>query len=262
MHAVCRLKGDKSTFQGTTAGRIRGSAQTGMPASRHASSLASHGRNHRLPTSPGGRVAAGNGATKRVKRRGLGRCSCAHGDDRIRWLCHGDGYATVPVYYFVHVYSQRIRKTWYASWGGGMDAIYSATALRDHPCEVKQAVRRGLVRITENGDATCSAQRMYSSARWPRPRSERSMRSMFRRQSYADAWTLRRAIALRASMRQRAPSHRGARRDCPTMVRLILTNFFLVEDMLPNVPHSRRMSDVFPHQAHIQGVTSATGPSR
>lgn len=262
MHAVCRLKGDKSTFQGTMVGRIRGSAQTGMPASRHASSLASHGRNHRLPTSPGGRVAAGNGATKRVKRRGLGRCSCAHGDDRIRWLCHGDGYATVPVYYFVHVYSQRIRKTWYASWGGGMDAIYSATALRDHPCEVKQAVRRGLVRITENGDATCSAQRMYSSARWPRPRSERSMRSMFRRQSYADAWTLRRAIALRASMRQRAPSHRGARRDCPTMVRLILTNFFLVEDMLPNVPHSRRMSDVFPHQAHIQGVTSATGPSR
>ena len=84
-----------------------------------------------------------------------------------------------------------------------MDAIYSATALRDHPCEVKQAVRRGLVRITENGDATCSAQRMYSSARWPMLRSERSMRSMFRRQSYADAWTLRWAIALRVSMQQR-----------------------------------------------------------
>ena len=33
-----------------------------------------------------------------------------------------------------------------------MDAIYSATALRDHPCEVKQAARRGLVRITENGN--------------------------------------------------------------------------------------------------------------
>ena len=84
-----------------------------------------------------------------------------------------------------------------------MDAIYSATALRDHPCEVEQAVRRGLVRITENGDATCSAQRMYSSARWPMLRSERSMRSMFRRQSSADAWTLRRAIALRVSMQQR-----------------------------------------------------------
>ena len=61
MHAVCRLKGDKSTFQGTTAGRIRRSAQTGMPASRHASSLVSHGKDHRLPTSPSGRVAAGNG---------------------------------------------------------------------------------------------------------------------------------------------------------------------------------------------------------
>lgn len=46
------------------------------------------------------------------------------------------------------------------------------------------------------------------------------------------------------------------------MVRLILTNFFLVEDMLPNVPHRRRMFEVFPHQAHIQGVTSATGPAR
>ena len=203
MHAVCRLKGDKSTFQGTTAGRIRRSAQTGMPASRHASSLVSHGKDHRLPTSPGRRVAAGNGATKRAQRRGLGRCSCAHVDDRIRWLCHGGGHATVPVYYSVHVCSRRIRKTWHASWGGGMDAIYSATALRDHPCEMKQAARRGLVRITENGGATCSAQGMYSSARWPMLRSERSMRSMFRRQSYVDAWTLRRAIVLRVLMRQR-----------------------------------------------------------
>lgn len=109
----------------------------------------------------------GTGATRRVQRRGLGRCSCAHVDNRIRWLCHGDGHVTVPVYYSVHVCSRRIRKTWHASWGGGMDAIYSATALRDHPCEVKQAARRGLVRITENGGATCSAQRMYSSARWP-----------------------------------------------------------------------------------------------
>mgnify|MGYP000862076163 CR=1 FL=1 len=203
MHAVCRLKGDKSTFQGTTAGRIRRSAQTGMPASRHASSLASHGKDHRLPTSPGGRVAAGNGATKRVKRRGLGRCSCAHVDDRIRWLCHGGGHATVPVHYSVHICLRRIRKTWHASWGCGMDAIYSAKALRDHPCEVKQEARRGLVRITENGGVTCSAQGMYSSARWPMLRSERSMRSMFRRQSYVDAWTLRRAIALRVLMRQR-----------------------------------------------------------
>ena len=32
-----------------------------------------------------------------------------------------------------------------------MDAIYSATALRDHPREVKQAARERLVRITENG---------------------------------------------------------------------------------------------------------------
>ena len=203
MHAVCRLKSDKSTFQGTTAGRIRRNAQTGMPASRHASSLVSHGKDHRLPTSPGGRVAAGNGATKRAQRRGLGQCSCAHVDDRIRWLCHGGGHATVPVHYSVHVCSRRIRKTWHASWGCGMDAIYSATALRDHPCEVKQEASRGLVRITENGGATCSAQRMYSSARWPMLRSERSMRSMFRRQSYVDAWTLRRAIALRVLMRQR-----------------------------------------------------------
>ena len=176
---------------------------------------------------PAGGWRLGTGATKRARRRGLERCSCAHVDDRIIWLCHGGGHATVPVYYSVHVCSRRIRKTWHASWGGGMDAIYSATALRDHPCEVKQAARRGLVRITENGDATCSARRMCSDARWPRPRSERSMRSMFRRQSYVDAWTLRRAIALRVSMRQRAPSHRGARRDCPTMARLILTSPFL-----------------------------------
>ena len=33
-----------------------------------------------------------------------------------------------------------------------MDAIYSATALRDHPREVKQAARERLVRITENGN--------------------------------------------------------------------------------------------------------------
>ena len=32
-----------------------------------------------------------------------------------------------------------------------MDAIYSATALRDHPKEVKQAAQSRLVRITENG---------------------------------------------------------------------------------------------------------------
>ena len=32
-----------------------------------------------------------------------------------------------------------------------MDAIYSATALRDHPREVKQAARERIVRITENG---------------------------------------------------------------------------------------------------------------
>lgn len=33
-----------------------------------------------------------------------------------------------------------------------MDAIYSATALRDHPREVKRAARERLVRITENGN--------------------------------------------------------------------------------------------------------------
>ena len=33
-----------------------------------------------------------------------------------------------------------------------MDAIYSATALRDHPREVKQAARERLVRSTENGN--------------------------------------------------------------------------------------------------------------
>ena len=32
-----------------------------------------------------------------------------------------------------------------------MDAIYSATALRDHPREVKQVAQERLVRITENG---------------------------------------------------------------------------------------------------------------
>lgn len=32
-----------------------------------------------------------------------------------------------------------------------MDAIYSATELRDHPREVKKAARERLVRITENG---------------------------------------------------------------------------------------------------------------
>lgn len=32
-----------------------------------------------------------------------------------------------------------------------MDAIYSATALRDHQKEVKEAARRGVVRITEHG---------------------------------------------------------------------------------------------------------------
>lgn len=32
-----------------------------------------------------------------------------------------------------------------------MDAIYSATALRDHPREVKRAAQERLVRITENG---------------------------------------------------------------------------------------------------------------
>ncbi len=32
-----------------------------------------------------------------------------------------------------------------------MDAIYSATALRDKPKEVKRAAQEGLVRITENG---------------------------------------------------------------------------------------------------------------
>ena len=32
-----------------------------------------------------------------------------------------------------------------------MDAIYSATALRDRPKEVKQAARERLVRITEHG---------------------------------------------------------------------------------------------------------------
>ena len=37
-----------------------------------------------------------------------------------------------------------------------MDAIYSATALRDHPREVKQAARERLVRITENGYVFCS----------------------------------------------------------------------------------------------------------
>lgn len=33
-----------------------------------------------------------------------------------------------------------------------MDAIFSATALRDHPREVKAAARESLVRITENGN--------------------------------------------------------------------------------------------------------------
>lgn len=33
-----------------------------------------------------------------------------------------------------------------------MDATFSATALRDHPREVKQAARERLVRITENGN--------------------------------------------------------------------------------------------------------------
>lgn len=33
-----------------------------------------------------------------------------------------------------------------------MDAIFSATALRDHPREVKAAARENLVRITENGN--------------------------------------------------------------------------------------------------------------
>lgn len=33
-----------------------------------------------------------------------------------------------------------------------MDAIYSATMLRDKPREVKEAARHGLVRITENGN--------------------------------------------------------------------------------------------------------------
>lgn len=33
-----------------------------------------------------------------------------------------------------------------------MDAIYSATALRDRPREVKAAARERLVRITENGN--------------------------------------------------------------------------------------------------------------
>ena len=32
--------------------------------------------------------------------------------------------------------------------------------------------------------------------------------------------------------------------------------------LLPNMPHSHRMSGVFPPQAHIRGVTSATGPAR
>ena len=32
--------------------------------------------------------------------------------------------------------------------------------------------------------------------------------------------------------------------------------------MLPNMPHGRRVSDAFPRQAHIRGVTSATGPTR
>ena len=32
--------------------------------------------------------------------------------------------------------------------------------------------------------------------------------------------------------------------------------------MLPNVLHGRRVSDAFPRQAHIRGVTSATGPTR
>lgn len=32
-----------------------------------------------------------------------------------------------------------------------MDAVYSATSLRDHPREVKAAARERLVRITENG---------------------------------------------------------------------------------------------------------------
>lgn len=33
-----------------------------------------------------------------------------------------------------------------------MDAIYSATMLRDRPREVKEAARHNLVRITENGN--------------------------------------------------------------------------------------------------------------
>ena len=33
-----------------------------------------------------------------------------------------------------------------------MDAIFSATALRDRPKEVKEAARGGVVRITENGN--------------------------------------------------------------------------------------------------------------
>ncbi len=33
-----------------------------------------------------------------------------------------------------------------------MDAIYSATMLRDKPREVKEAARHNLVRITENGN--------------------------------------------------------------------------------------------------------------
>ena len=33
-----------------------------------------------------------------------------------------------------------------------MDAIFSATALRDRPREVKEAARENLVRITENGN--------------------------------------------------------------------------------------------------------------
>ena len=32
-----------------------------------------------------------------------------------------------------------------------MDAIFSATALRDHPREVKEVAKERLVRITENG---------------------------------------------------------------------------------------------------------------
>lgn len=93
-----------------------------------------------------------------------------------------------------------------------MDAIYSATALRNHPREVKQAARERLVRITENGNGAYvffSEEVFQREGRWTTPSDGRSTCSASLTLSTVVAQTLLLVGTWRVSKRRRRPSRVG-----------------------------------------------------